>query len=257
MSVAKIDPLPHQLEAVYYYMLRQPRLRFLLADDPGAGKTIMAGLLLKEMKLRSAVLRTLIVAPANLVGQWQRELSEKFDEPFDIVDRSDLNGRGSRAWEIVDQCVTSIDFAWQPDVMESLANAARWDLVIVDEAHKMAAYQRGSKTERTRRYRLGELLTNHTEHLLLLTATPHKGDPDNFRLLLQLLDPDLFADHRIDAPREVGPGNPYQGEQEDELAEPLEGGKVERSSTAPSADSQSTRTMTTSPTGSVQPWMPG
>jgi superfamily II DNA or RNA helicase len=194
VSVARIDPLPHQLEAVYGYMLRQPRLRFLLADDPGAGKTIMAGLLLKELKLRGAVTRTLIVAPANLVPQWQREMAEKFDEPFDVVDRAALASRGSRAWEVTDQCVVSLDFAWRGDALESLARARRWDLVIVDEAHKMAAYQRGPKLERTRRYRLGEILTDHTEHLLLLTATPHKGDPENFRLLLQLIDPDLFAD---------------------------------------------------------------
>ncbi len=197
VSVARIDPLPHQLEAVYYYMLRQPRLRFLLADDPGAGKTIMAGLFLKELKLRGAITRTLIVAPANLAPQWQREMAEKFDEPFDLVDRAALTARGSRAWEISDQCVVSLDFAWRSDVLESLARARRWDLLIVDEAHKMAAYRRGSKLERTRRYRLGEFLTDHTEHLLLLTATPHKGDPENFRLLLQLLDPDLFADTEI------------------------------------------------------------
>ncbi len=197
VSVARIDPLPHQLEAVYGYMLRQPRLRFLLADDPGAGKTIMAGLLLKELKLRGAVTRTLIVAPANLAPQWQRELAEKFDEPFDLVDRAALASRGSRTWEVTDQCVVSLDLAWRGDALESLARARRWDLVIVDEAHKMAAYQRGAKLERTRRYRLGEILTDHTEHLLLLTATPHKGDPENFRLLLQLIDPDLFADTEI------------------------------------------------------------
>jgi len=197
VSVARIDPLPHQLEAVYYYMLPQPRLRFLLADDPGAGKTVMAGLVLKELKLRGAITRTLIVAPANLAPQWQREMTEKFDEPFDLVNRAALTARGNRAWEISDQCVVSIDFAWRTDVLESLARARRWDLVIVDEAHKMAAYRRGKKLERTRRYRLGEFLTDHTEHLILLTATPHKGDPENFRLLLQLLDPDLFADTEI------------------------------------------------------------
>jgi superfamily II DNA or RNA helicase len=152
---------------------------------------------LKELKLRGAVTRTLIVAPANLAPQWQREMADKFDEPFDLVNRAALNARGSRAWEITDQCVVSMDFAWQPDVMESLARAQRWDTVVVDEAHKMAAYRRGTKLERTRRYRLGEFLTDHTAHLLLLTATPHKGDPENFRLLLQLLDPDLFADTEI------------------------------------------------------------
>ncbi len=196
-SVARIDPLPHQLEAVYHYMLPQPRLRFLLADDPGAGKTIMAGLLLKELKLRGALTRTLIVAPANLVPQWQREMCDKFDETFDIVDRAALNTYDSRAWEISDQCVVSVDFAWRADVLDSLARAQRWDLIIVDEAHKMAAYRQGDKVRRTRRYHLGEVLSEHTEHLLLMTATPHKGDPDNFQLLLQLLDPDLFADTEI------------------------------------------------------------
>lgn len=197
VSLARIDPLPHQLEAVYYHMLRQPRLRFLLADDPGAGKTIMIGLLLKELKLRGVVIRTLIVAPANLVPQWQREMTEKFDETFDVVDRATLATRGSRAWEISDQCVTSLDFAWRPEALESLARARRWDLVVFDEAHKLAAYRRGSKLARTRRYRLGEVLTDHTEHMVLATATPHKGDPENFRLLLQLLDPDLFANTEI------------------------------------------------------------
>jgi superfamily II DNA or RNA helicase len=197
VSLARIDPLPHQLEAVYYHMLRQPRLRFLLADDPGAGKTIMIGLLLKELKLRGVVTRTLIVAPANLVPQWQREMTEKFDETFDVVDRATLATRGSRAWEISDQCVTSLDFAWRPEALESLARAHRWDLVVFDEAHKLAAYRRGSKLARTRRYRLGEVLTDHTEHMVLATATPHKGDPENFRLLLQLLDPDLFANTEI------------------------------------------------------------
>ena len=126
-------------------MLRQPRLRFLLADDPGAGKTIMAGLLLKELKLRGALTRTLIVAPANLAPQWQREMADKFDEPFDLVDRAALTARGSRAWEIADQCVVSLDFAWRADVLESLARAQRWDLVIVGEVHKMAAYQRAAE----------------------------------------------------------------------------------------------------------------
>jgi hypothetical protein len=142
VSVSRIDPLPHQLEAVYYYLLRQPRLRFLLVDDPDAGKTIMAGLPLKELKLRGAIIRTLIVAPANLAPQWQREMAEKFDEPFDLVNRAALNARGSRAWEITDQCVVSLDFAWRADVLESLARAHRWDLIVVDEAHKMAPPER-------------------------------------------------------------------------------------------------------------------
>ncbi len=199
VSVSKIDLLPHQLEAVYGYMLPQPALRFLLADDPGAGKTIMAGLLLKELKLRGVVSRTLIVAPSPLRMQWQREMKEKFAEHFDLVDRAALNAMGAaRTWRTSHQAIVSIDFAKQPDVLDSLAVADNWDLVIVDEAHKMAAYRRGpTKVERSARYRLGETLSEKAERLLLMTATPHKGDPENFRFLLSLVDADLFADQKI------------------------------------------------------------
>jgi superfamily II DNA or RNA helicase len=193
VSVSQIDPLPHQLEVVYHYMLRHPRIRFLLADDPGAGKTIMAGLLLKELKYRGIVERTLVVVPANLTDQWQREMGEKFGETFTVVNRATMDAfYGESAWEARPQCITSVDFARQDDVLDSL-RAVRWDLVIVDEAHKMAAYQYGQKVKKTERYRLGERLSETADHLLFLTATPHKGDPENFLLLLELLDPDLYA----------------------------------------------------------------
>ncbi len=199
VSVSKIDPLPHQLEAVYEYMLPQPALRFLLADDPGAGKTIMGGLLVKELKLRGVVTRTLIVVPSPLRIQWQREMREKFDEHFDIVERGTLSALGpSRTWSLTNQAIVSIDFVKQPDILDSLAVADPWDLVIVDEAHKMSAYRRSpTKIERSQRYRLGEVLSERAERLLLMTATPHKGDPENFRFLLSLVDPDLFADQEI------------------------------------------------------------
>jgi superfamily II DNA or RNA helicase len=199
VSMSQIDPLPHQLEAVYNYMLPQPRLRFMLADDPGAGKTIMAGLLLKELKLRGVIKRVLIVTPGGLWLQWRRELRERFGEHFDRIDRGFHTSLGSgRAWNVYSQVITSIDFAKQPDILESLSVAERWDLVIVDECHKMSAYRRGpTKVERSQRYRLGELLSDKTDRLLLLTATPHKGDPENFRFLLSLLDPDLFADRDV------------------------------------------------------------
>ncbi|MGQ9910684.1 MAG: helicase-related protein [Candidatus Flexifilum sp.] len=198
VSVSKIDPLPHQLEAVYEYMLPQPALRFMLADDPGAGKTIMGGLLLKELKLRGVLTRTLIVVPSPLRTQWQREMREKFGEHFDIVERATLNALGSaRTWGLTHQAIVSIDFVKQPDVLDSLAVAEMWDLIIVDEAHKMAAYRRSpTKVERSQRYRLGEVLSERAERLLLMTATPHKGDPENFRFLLGLVDPDLFADQQ-------------------------------------------------------------
>ncbi len=199
VSVSKIDPLPHQLEAVYNYMLPQPALRFMLADDPGAGKTIMAGLLLKELKLRGAVVRILIVVPSPLRIQWQREMWEKFGEHFDIIERPTLEALGiARTWRLSSQAIVSVDFAKQPDVLDSLAVADPWDLVIVDEAHKMSAYRRSpTKVERSQRYRLGEILSERAGHLLMMTATPHKGDPENFRFLLSLIDSDMFANQEI------------------------------------------------------------
>jgi len=197
VSISQIDPLPHQLEAVYHYMLRRPRVRFLLADDPGAGKTIMAGLLLKELKYRGIIESTLVVTPANLTDQWQREMREKFGETFTVVNRATLEAfQGKSVWEANPQCITSIDFAKQENVLDKL-RAIRWDLVIVDEAHKMAAYRYGRKTKKTARYQLGEVLSERADHLAFLTATPHKGDPENFLLLLRLLDPDLYASTAI------------------------------------------------------------
>ena len=193
MNISKVDPLPHQIEAVYGYILHQPRVRFLIADDPGAGKTIMAGLVIKEMKLRGVAQRILIVAPGHLKDQWQRELRERFEERFILVDRQTLRNRfGENVWESEYQVITSLDFARQEDIMHALA-AVHWDLVIVDEAHKMAAYRYGKKVSKTRRYRLGELLSQTSTHLLFLTATPHRGDPENFRLFLDLLQPGAFA----------------------------------------------------------------
>ena len=193
LSIAKVDPLPHQLEAVYDEILPLPRIRFLLADDPGAGKTIMAGLLLKELKIRGLVQRTLIVAPANLAFQWKRELADKFRERFDILRGVDMRAAyGTNPWQDKSQVITSLDWAKREEVLDSLGRAS-WDLVVVDEAHKMSASDAEHKTER---YRLGELLSEKADHFLLLTGTPHKGDPDNFCLFLQLLDRDVYADVR-------------------------------------------------------------
>lgn len=191
LSIARVDPLPHQLEAVYHLMLPLARIRFLLADDAGAGKTIMAGLLLKELKLRGLVTRTLIVAPANLTFQWQREMRDRFRERFDIIRGVDLkHAYGVNPWQERSQVITSMDWAKREEVLESLGRTS-WDLVIVDEAHRMSASDPDHKTER---YKLGELLSQRTHHILLLTGTPHKGDPVNFCLFLQLLDRDVYAD---------------------------------------------------------------
>jgi superfamily II DNA or RNA helicase len=192
VSVSQIDPLPHQLEAVYHYMLPRARIRFLLADDPGAGKTIMAGLLLKELKLRGLVERALIVVPANLTDQWRREMKDRFGEVFQVVRRTTIDDSyGRNVWVENSQCITSIDFAKREDVLPTLQEP-RWDLIIVDEAHKMAAYVYGEDVKKTGRYRLGDLLSEKGDNLLLLTATPHKGDPENFRLLMRLLDKEMF-----------------------------------------------------------------
>src|SRR5438105_602431 len=191
LSIARVDPLPHQLEAVYGYFLRLPRIRFLLADDPGAGKTIMAGLLLKELKARGLVRRVLIVTPANLTFQWQRELIDKFRERFDVVRGEVLRANyGQNPWQEHDQVITSVSWvSLIEDARESLLRS-RWDLVIVDEAHRMSA---PGEDRKTYAYRLGEALSRMTDHYLLMTATPHKGDQDHFRRFLALLDPDVYG----------------------------------------------------------------
>jgi superfamily II DNA or RNA helicase len=198
VSVSQVDPLPHQMDAVYSHLLTQPQIRFLIADDPGAGKTIMAGLTLKELKYRGLVERALIVTPANLTDQWRRELKDKFGEVFTVINRGTVGSAyGRNVWEDSPQCITSIDFvARQDDILNQLRDV-RWDIVIVDEAHKMAAYRYGMKVNKTQRYEFGEFVQDRTDHLLFLTATPHKGDPDNFALLLQLLDKDLYVTGNI------------------------------------------------------------
>ncbi len=192
LSIARVDPLPHQLEAVYDYFLKLPRIRFLLADDPGAGKTIMAGLLIKELKIRGLIQRILIVAPANLTFQWERELKDKFREQFKIVNSSILRtDYGVNPWQENNQVITSVSWVSRiEDAKESLLRS-HWDLIIVDEAHKMSAY---SPEKKTLAYQLGENLSKLTDHYLLMTATPHKGDPANFRLFLELLDRDVYGD---------------------------------------------------------------
>ena len=191
LSIARVDPLPHQLEAVYDYFLKLPRIRFLLADDPGAGKTIMAGLLLKELKARGLATRTLIVTPANLTFQWQREMKDKFRENFEVIGGSVLRANyGQNPWQERDQVITSVSWVSRiEDARESLLRS-HWNLIIVDEAHKMSAY---AEDKKTLAYKLGESLSQMTEHYLLMTATPHKGDPENFCLFLSLLDRDVYG----------------------------------------------------------------
>ena len=201
VSVSQVDPLPHQIEAVYHYALEMPRLRFMIADDPGAGKTIMAGLILKEMQQRGLVKRVLVVAPGHLKYQWQRELKERFGAGFRLIDRSAIRAQwGENVWAETPLSIASVDFLKQDDIKATLPSA-RWDLVIVDEAHKMSAYayetKKRTKIDKTKRYQVGEVLSEQTEHMLFLTATPHKGDEENFRLFLDLLRPGFFANEEM------------------------------------------------------------
>ena len=202
VSLSGIRTLPHQIEAVYMKMLPQPRLRFLLADDPGAGKTIMAGLLIKELKLREAIDRCLILTPAPLTIQWQDELLRFFNEPFQIIHSANDQQQLLNLWERETQVISSIDYAKQDGVRERVWRQ-RWDLIIIDEAHKCSAYTkrsagRGDEVERTKRYQLAERLSEQCDSLLLLTATPHHGDDDRFAHFIRLLDRDLFPEpHRL------------------------------------------------------------
>lgn len=192
VSLSGVRPLPHQLEAVYERMLPQVRLRFLLADDPGAGKTIMAGLLLKELKLRGVIERVLILAPSPLTLQWQDELRSKFTETFEVINSTLAKGQlAGNPWERFRQCVASIDFAKRDDVIPGILQVD-WDLVIVDEAHKCSARTQGDDLRRTGRYELVEALSRNCERILLLTATPHQRDVDQFHNFLRLLEPEQF-----------------------------------------------------------------
>jgi superfamily II DNA or RNA helicase len=191
LSISRVDPLPHQLAAVYDYLLKLARVRFLLADDAGAGKTIMSGLLIRELELRGLAERILIVCPANLAFQWQREMKEKFDAKFLVMKGQDIREQfGVNQWMERNRVITSLDLAKRGDILSGLRQV-HWDLVIVDEAHRMSA---SDESHKSLRYKLGELLRDSSDHILLLTATPHKGDPQNFSLFLQLLDPDAYAD---------------------------------------------------------------
>jgi len=191
LSISRVDPLPHQLEAIYDHLLKLARVRFLLADDAGAGKTIMSGLLIRELELRGLAERILIVCPANLAFQWQRELKEKFDAKFLVMKGQDIREQfGVNQWMERNRVITSLDLAKRGEILAGLRQV-HWDLVIVDEAHRMSA---SDESHKSLRYRLGEMLRDSSDHMLLLTATPHKGDPQNFSLFLQLLDADAYAD---------------------------------------------------------------
>jgi len=190
-----VEPLPHQITAVYGSMLPRQPLRFLLADDPGAGKTIMAGLLIKELIVRGDVQRCLVVCPGNLVEQWQDELFQRFHLPFEILTKDKTESSKTGNWFLEnDLVIARLDMlSRNPTFIEQLkAPECRWDLVICDEAHKMSATFFGSEVKYTKRYQLGKTLSQTTRHFLLMTATPHNGKETDFQLFMALLDPDRF-----------------------------------------------------------------
>jgi len=201
-----IEPLPHQITAVYETMLAKQPLRYLLADDPGAGKTIMTGLLIKELLIRGDLRRCLIVAPGNLVEQWQDELARRFHLAFAILtnDRLEASVSGN-AFQEMPLCIARLDKLSRSEAAQEILRQSEWDLVVVDEAHKMSATFAGGEPKYTKRYHLGELLGTLTRHLLLLTATPHNGKEEDFQLFLRLLDADRFEGrfregvHSVDA----------------------------------------------------------
>ena len=180
-----IEPLPHQISAVYEKMLTMQPLRFVLADDPGAGKTIMTGLLIKEMVVREDVRHCLIVCPKALVEQWQDELRQKFHLSFKIFANGD-------DFFDMNRCIVSTDkLARNKDLQDNL-RGVDWDLIVCDEAHKMSATVWGNEIRYTKRFQLGQLLGKTARHFLLLTATPHNGKEEDFHLFMSLIDPDRF-----------------------------------------------------------------
>jgi SNF2 family DNA or RNA helicase len=190
-----VDPLPHQITAVYETMLPRQPLRFLLADDPGAGKTIMAGLLIKELVARGDLQRCLIVCPGSLAEQWQDELYRRFHLPFEILTNDKLEAARTGNWFLeTNLCIARLDkLSRNEDVQQKLqVPDCRWDLVVCDEAHKMSATVFGGETKYTKRYRLGQLLSTLTRHFLLMSATPHNGKEADFQLFMALLDGDRF-----------------------------------------------------------------
>lgn len=193
VHTSSVEPLPHQISAVYQEMLPRLPLRYVLADDPGAGKTIMTGLLIKELIARGDLKRCLIVAPGSLVEQWQDELYQKFHVRFEILtnDRIESAVSGNIFTEM-NFCIAKLDKLARNENIQAKLKVTEWDLVVCDEAHKMSATVWGGEIKYTKRFQLGRMLSNITRNFLLLTATPHNGKEADFHLFLSLVDPERF-----------------------------------------------------------------
>src|SRR3954453_24170584 len=193
VQTSNLDPLPHQIDAVYGRMLPRQPLRFLLADDPGAGKTIMAGLYIKELVIRGDVERCLIVAPGSLVNQWQDELWDRFRLEFEILTRDQIEAaRSGNPFIEKKRLIARLDQLSRNEEIRDKLAVSDWDLVVVDEAHKMSAHRYGNEVKETKRYVLGKQLGELSRHFLLMTATPHAGKEEDFQLFLALLERDGF-----------------------------------------------------------------
>ncbi len=205
VHTSSVDPLPHQISAVYQQMLPKLPLRYVLADDPGAGKTIMTGLFIKELIARGDLKRCLIVSPGSLVEQWQDELFSKFHLKFDILTNEEMESAVSgNVFNEKDLCICRLDKLARNDVLQEKLKKSEWDLIVCDEAHKMSATFWAGEVKYTKRFNLGKLLSGITKNFLLLTATPHNGKEKDFHLFLSLVDADRFegthskSEHTID-----------------------------------------------------------
>ena len=193
VHTSAIEPLPHQISAVYQEMLPRLPLRYILADDPGAGKTIMTGLFLKELLVRGDLKRCMIVTPGNLVEQWQDELYRKFNLRFEILTNDRIESAVSgNVFTEVNLCIVRLDKLSRNEDIKGKLRVTDWDLIVVDEAHKMSATVWGGEIKYTKRFQLGRLLSSITRHFLLLTATPHNGKEEDFQLFMSLIDQDRF-----------------------------------------------------------------
>ena len=203
LGTSDVDPLPHQLRAVYGEMLNRQPLRYVLADDPGAGKTVMAGLLIKELLLRGDAANVMVVAPGVLVDQWDEEMREKFRLEFEVLTRDKILHEGNPfarggLW------LARLDMlSRNSEGILDKACEIDWDLVIFDEAHKMSASVFGTEIKKTKRYQMAEEIGKHTRNLLLMTATPHSGKEEQFQLFMALLDSDRFEGVAREGTRKV------------------------------------------------------